>query len=130
MTSITKYPAKSTWEGLLQRPTQSIETIEAVVDEVFLAVKTEGDVAVKRYTKKFDKVELETLLVSQKEIDRASELVDNKLKTAIQHAKSNIEAFHTAQKTSKVVVETQKGVRCWQEKRPIESCVDINRNIL
>jgi histidinol dehydrogenase len=121
MTSITKYPAKSTWEGLLQRPTQSIETIEAVVDEVFLAVKTEGDVAVKRYTKKFDKVELETLLVSQKEIDRASELVDNKLKTAIQHAKSNIEAFHTAQKTSKVVVETQKGVRCWQEKRPIES---------
>ncbi len=35
-------------------------------------------------------------------------------------AKSNIEKFHTAQKTDRVVVETIEGVNCWQEKRPIQ----------
>ncbi len=35
-------------------------------------------------------------------------------------AKDNIERFHLAQKTPKVSVETQAGVACWQEKRPIQ----------
>jgi histidinol dehydrogenase len=35
-------------------------------------------------------------------------------------AKQNIESFHKAQKTKRVVVETMPGVSCWQEKRPIE----------
>ena len=121
MSAITKYPAKETWEALLQRPTQSVEAIEAVVNEVFLAVKKEGDTAVARYTKQFDKVELDSIIVSQREIAVATSEVSKDLKTAIQQAKSNIEVFHNAQKTSKVDVETQPGVRCWQDKRPIES---------
>ncbi|MDB4181079.1 histidinol dehydrogenase, partial [Flavobacteriaceae bacterium] len=121
MAIITKYPSQSTWETLLQRPTQSVAAIEAIVDEVFLAVKQEGDVAIARYTKQFDKVEVSTLVVTQEEIDRATSVVPKALKQAIQQAKSNIELFHNAQKTAKVDVETQPGVRCWQEKRPIES---------
>ena len=121
MASISKYPPISTWETLLQRPTQSVEAIEAIVDEVFLAVKQEGDAAITHYTKRFDKVELTASFVSQEEIEQASALVSNDLKAAIQQAKSNIEVFHAAQKTAKVDVETQPGVRCWQEKRPIET---------
>ncbi len=121
MASISKYPPISTWETLLQRPTQSVEAIEAIVDEVFLAVKQEGDAAITQYTKRFDKVELTASFVSQEEIEQASALVSNDLKAAIQQAKSNIEVFHAAQKTAKVDVETQPGVRCWQEKRPIET---------
>tara|TARA_B110000967_G_C18886109_1_gene564078 strand:- start:1402 stop:2700 length:1299 start_codon:yes stop_codon:yes gene_type:complete len=121
MAIITKYPSQSTWETLLQRPTQSVEAIEAIVDEVFLAVKQEGDVAIARYTKQFDKVEVSTLVVTQEEIDKAASVVPQALKQAIHQAKSNIELFHKAQKTAKVDVETQPGVRCWQEKRPIES---------
>ena len=56
MTSITKYPPISTWNKLLQRPTKSVEAIESVVDVVFAAVKSEGDTAISRYTKQFDKV--------------------------------------------------------------------------
>ena len=121
MESIIKYPIKSSWETILERPTQSVEAIESIVNEVFLAVKKEGDSAIIRYTKQFDKVDLNSLFVSQNEIDTASELVSKDLKSAIQQAKSNIEVFHNAQKTTKVDVETQAGVRCWQEKRPIES---------
>ena len=121
MKSLIKYPARSIWETILQRPTQSVEAIEAIVNEVFLAVKQEGDTAIAQYTKRFDKVDLKTLFVSQEEIETASALVSKDLKIAIQQAKSNIEVFHNAQKTMKVDVETQPGVRCWQEKRPIET---------
>ena len=121
MTSITKYPPISTWNKLLQRPTKSVEAIESVVDVVFAAVKSEGDTAISRYTKQFDKVYLKHFLVSKQEVDTAISFVSEELKQAIQQAKSNIESFHTAQKTNKVDVETQPGVRCWQEKRPIES---------
>ena len=121
MKSIIKYPAQSTWESILQRPTQSVEAVESIVNEVFLAVRQEGDLAIKRYTKQFDQAELKSFFVSQKEIDSASEVVSKDLKEAIQQAKSNIEVFHNAQKTTKVDVETQPGVRCWQEKRPIET---------
>ena len=121
MALITKYPPMSTWNKLLQRPTKSVEAIESVVDVVFAAVKSEGDMAICRYTKQFDKVYLKQFLVSKQEVDTAISFVSEELKQAIQQAKSNIESFHTAQKTNKVDVETQPGVRCWQEKRPIES---------
>ena len=121
METLIKYPARSTWETVLQRPTQSVEAIEAIVNEVFLAVKQEGDTAIAQYTKRFDKVDLKSLFVTQEEIETASNLVSKDLKAAIQQAKSNIEVFHNAQKTDKVDVETQPGVRCWQEKRPIET---------
>ena len=121
MEAIIKYPPQSTWESILQRPTQSVEAIESIVNEVFLAVKQNGDTAIAQYTKQFDKVNLESVFVSQEEFESASEAVSEDLKLAIQQAKSNIEVFHNAQKTQKVDVETQTGVRCWQQKRPIES---------
>ena len=121
MEAIIKYPPQSTWESILQRPTQSVEAIESIVNEVFLAVKQNGDTAIAQYTKQFDKVNLESVFVSREEIESASEAVSEDLKLAIQQAKSNIEVFHNAQKTQKVDVETQTGVRCWQQKRPIES---------
>jgi histidinol dehydrogenase len=121
MGSIFKYPNQSTWESILQRPTQSVEAIESIVNTVFLAVKQEGDSAISQYTKQFDKIDLNSFFVTNEEIDAASELVSEDLKLAIQQAKSNIETFHNAQKTTPINVETQPGVRCWQEKRPIES---------
>lgn len=121
MGSIFKYPNQSTWESILQRPTQSVEAIESIVNTVFLAVKQEGDSAIIQYTKQFDKIDLNSFFVTNEEIHAASELVSEDLKLAIQQAKSNIETFHNAQKTTPINVETQPGVRCWQEKRPIES---------
>ncbi|MFT6749688.1 MAG: histidinol dehydrogenase [Flavobacterium sp.] len=46
-------------------------------------------------------------------------LVSHELKEAIKLAKNNITKFHKAQITTKVSIETTKGVSCWQEKRPI-----------
>ncbi|WP_055437264.1 histidinol dehydrogenase [Lacinutrix algicola] len=113
-------PNKSTWSQLLKRPTQTVDDIEKTVIEVFEDVSKNGDAAIAKYTKKFDSCELVSNVVTAEEIEKASALVPEALKQAIKQAKFNIEAFHSAQKTDKVQVETVKGVQCWQEKRPIE----------
>ncbi len=87
---------------------------------MFDDVKRNGDTAIAKYTSMFDGVELESMIVSESEIEFASSHVSEELKKAIQLAKSNIEAFHKAQKTDKVFLQTQNGVECWQEKRPIQ----------
>ncbi|SEK34765.1 histidinol dehydrogenase [Aquimarina amphilecti] len=113
-------PEKNTWADILERPTQTVADIENVVLDVFNDVKTNGDDAIKQYTEKFDKVSLDSILVSEEELENAKQLVSQELKDAIVLAKSNIEAFHAVQKTDKVSLETTKGVNCWQEKRPIQ----------
>ncbi|WP_431166780.1 histidinol dehydrogenase [Tenacibaculum halocynthiae] len=111
---------KDNWKSLLQRPTKSVEDIEQTVNQIFKEVKEGGDAIINKYTQVFDKVELQSLEVSSKEIENAEKLVSKELKNAIQDAKRNIETFHTAQKTGKVEVETVEGVLCWQEKRAIQ----------
>lgn len=114
------YPQKEDWGNFLKRPTQTISDIEEVVNSIFKEVKSDGDAVIKKYTAQFDKVELDSLLVSEAEIKKANKAVSDALKQAINLAKNNIEKFHAAQKTAKVKVETMPGVECWQEKRPIQ----------
>lgn len=113
-------PKIGEWPEVLKRPTQTVDDIEATVNQIFDDVKRNGDTAIAKYTALFDGVELESNVVSNEEIERASVTISEELKGAIQKAKANIETFHRAQKTNKVQVETMKGVSCWQEKRPIE----------
>ncbi len=113
-------PKQENWASLLERPTKTVDDIEATVKEIFTAVQNNGDKAVQQYTTQFDGIDLDTILVSDEEVQNAIASVSDELKAAIQLAKSNIEKFHSAQKTNRVSVETAPGVECWQEKRPIQ----------
>ena len=113
-------PNRKDWPIILKRPTQTVADIESTVNTIFQEVEKDGDVTLKKYTQQFDKVALVKFQVLKSEIEEAYELVSEELKEAIQLAKGNIETFHKAQKTVKVEVETTNGVRCWQEKRPIQ----------
>lgn len=115
-----KYPTPETWIEVLKRPTQTIADVEATVNEIFSEVKTKGDEAAKKYTNLFDGISIDNLLVSSEEIVAAEKEVSNELKEAINLAKENIEKFHSAQKTERIIVETTEGVNCWQEKRAIQ----------
>ena len=114
-------PQKQDWPTIIERPTQTVNDIEIIVEEIFDNVRFAKDDAIKNYTKKFDKVSLQTIEVSEEEIKKAISSVSTELKKAIALAKANISKFHKAQQTKKVFVETSKGVQCWQEKRPITS---------
>ncbi|MBQ0768490.1 MAG: histidinol dehydrogenase [Bizionia sp.] len=118
--NIIENPKRDRWSEILKRPTQTVNAIETTVNQIFDDVNRNGDLAISKYTQVFDGVELETFIVSEDEIKEASAHISSDLKTAIQQAKSNIFKFHAAQKTQKIVVETQEGVTCWQEKRAIQ----------
>lgn len=113
-------PKPETWSSILERPTKTVDDIEATVKEIFKEVQKKGDEAVAKYTSLFDGVAVDTMIVSEAEIQEAIAAVPQELKEAIALAKANITAFHCAQKTERVAVETVTGVSCWQEKRPIQ----------
>ena len=117
---IINNPNKNEWRQVLKRPTQTVGDIEATVIQIFDDVLKNGDAAIKTYTFKFDGILLDSNSVTPEEIQKAIKLVPEKLQNAIKNAKHNIDVFHKAQKTSKIEVETTKGVQCWQEKRAIQ----------
>lgn len=119
--NIIKYPKKEEWNSILKRPSLGDDLVNQNVLEVLNDVRNHGDEAVRRYTLKFDHVELKDWLVSKQEIDEAVSLVDSDLKKSIEIAKKNIEKFHAAQNTSRKVVETTPGVFCWQKSVPIDT---------
>ena len=113
-------PEKNTWKSLTQRASASYDSLEPLAKAIFNKIEKDGDLAIKGYTLEFDKVQLESNLVSPDEISNAAQRVPENLKIAIQKAKNNIELFNQAQATETVQVETQPGVTCWQKKLPIE----------
>lgn len=117
---IIKYPSKEEWVSLVKRPALDVTTLFDTVRTVLDEVRQEGDVAVKRYEEKFDKVTLTDLQVSEAEIEEACELVSEELKQAIRTAKDNIEKFHASQRFTGHKVETTPGVTCWQKAVAIE----------
>ena len=117
---IIKYPERSKWKEVLKRPGIDHSVLEKTVAEILNEVKNNGDAAVKKYTSKFDNIELDEFLVTAKEIDEAKEFIDDKLKKAISLAKGNIEKFHSLQKISTKPIETTPGVKCWQKSIAIE----------
>lgn len=113
-------PERDSWESLLQRPTLEFEAIEKQVRPVMEAVKARGDEALKEFTAKFDGVALDELRVSAEEVAAARALVPMDLQEAIKVAKANIEAFHTAQQSDTMQVETMPGVNCYRKSVAIE----------
>ena len=113
-------PKSSEWAAILKRPTQTVADIEKTVVQIFDEIKNDGDTAVKKYTEKFDGISPDQLHISEAEIEQASDLLDDKLKESIELAKNNIAKFHKAQVTENVEVETSNGVKCWQQKKPIQ----------
>ena len=113
-------PSIDQWGALCTRPTASLDDVMPVVDEVFDAIQMQGDQAIQRFSQKFDGYQPKSIEVAQKDLQNAQNELSADLKNAIDKAYENIYAFHQAQKTSRVQVEVQDGVSCWQEKRPIE----------
>lgn len=117
---IIRNPKKSEWAGMLERPHIDVSALRETVLGVLNDVREGGDEAVKKYEKKFDKVELESLAVSEEEMAEAEALVSGELKNALNAACENIKRFHASQKAVCPRVETSSGVTCWQKAVPID----------
>ena len=104
----------------ITRPHKEAAELNSVVGGVLDDIRRRGDVAVKEYELKFDKVALDSLKVTDAEIREAESLVSDDLKAALEMAHQNIKTFHEAQRFVGKKIQTQPGVTCWQKAVAIE----------
>ena len=96
------------FDKIFKRSRIDYENMRGSVKQIIENVKTRGDEALFDYTLKFDKVKLdeETVLVSEKEIDEAYKSVDEKTLSALRAAKDNIVKYNERQlRKSDIVTE-------------------------
>ena len=118
--NIIRYPKREDWTSITERPQLDTSTLNATVSNILGDIKANGDEAVRKYEEMFDHVHLDSLAVSENEIEEAWNSVTAELRQSIELAHANISSFHEAQHFNGVKVETAPGVTCWQKSVPIE----------
>lgn len=94
-----------------------LQTVSQIVQDV----RTKGDVAVRAYTKQFDKLDVGEFLLPQKEYDRLAKLADPALQETIKKAAENIYAYHSKQKQqSRIDIEQTKAGIMGQRVMPLK----------
>ncbi|MBQ6624816.1 MAG: histidinol dehydrogenase [Clostridia bacterium] len=91
-----------------------------IVSEIIENVKSNGDKALYEYNLKFDKAELESLEVSEDEINEAFEKVDSEFVEILKEASENIRQFHQRQVKNSFIISEKEGVVIGQKVIPIE----------
>jgi len=107
----------------IQRPViENSKEQSHIISRIFEAVESEGDEALRRYTRMYDGVEIENFLMSDAEMESALNRVPGSLMQSIENAIENVKTFHQANySTGNAVTEVKPGVNCQIIKRPIEN---------
>ena len=90
-----------------------------VVTEILRDVKENGDAALYRLTEKFDVAKLDSLLVSEEEIEEAYQSVSAEYRSVLQLAHDNIAEYHRNQIRPGFVMTRPNGVVLGQKVTPI-----------
>lgn len=109
-------------QEILQRNQTEKNDIQQIVNDIVYDVKKNGDEALFRYTKEFDKIELthQTVQVTEEEIKYAYTQVEQNLIKVIQKAAKRIKQFHEKQKLNSWLEPSENGEMMGQLIRPLE----------
>ena len=117
---VIEFPDRDEWGEILTRPSLDVAKLQDTVNAVLKKIRKGGDSAVREYELLFDKVHLDSLVVSEDEFTEADSLVDESLKSSVKLAHENIARFHSSQIFQTQKIEVQPGVTCWQKAVAIE----------
>ncbi|MCO7175925.1 histidinol dehydrogenase [Sporolactobacillus kofuensis] len=106
---------------LKKRKVEAKEEAQKSVASIISNVKTNGDAALKAYTKQFDGIELGSLRVSKEEMREAVERVPVAVRKAIQQAAQNIRDFHEKQMPASWTEQVEHGVVLGQKVTALDS---------
>ncbi|MFP4126459.1 MAG: histidinol dehydrogenase [Alphaproteobacteria bacterium] len=110
--------------ALMRRTEADLGPYREPVARIVEAVRTEGDAAVARFGREFDRAELtpDRLKASAEEFEEAERLVEPEVKAAIAFAVENIKRVHDRQKPERMWLETiRPGVLAGDRYTPIPS---------
>jgi len=106
----------------LSRPQALMDAeLIASVSAIMSDVRERGDAALFDLTAKYDGASLSTLRVPVRDLEQAWDGLDAADKIAMQMAKDNICAFHSAQRPAVIELEVMPGVTCRREPRALDS---------
>lgn len=105
---------------ILNRDIREEAGVDAIVDEIIANVRRDGDAALKMYGEKFDKAKLDSLEVSEAEIEEAFAAMDAEFIKTLEIARDNISRFHSQQIQKNFVITEEGGVVLGQKYTPIE----------
>ena len=108
-----------TLEEILTRTNPTVNVCAAVTD-IIENVRKNGDNALKAFAEQFDKVTLQTLEVSQEEIQEALSVIEPEFLSILKEAAANIRLFHQQQVRTSFILNEQSGVVMGQKIIPIE----------
>lgn len=114
------WPALETilaWEGV------SDEKVTDIVKEILSAVKTNGDVAVLEYSRRFDHVNAETMADLEISLDRAKTALENlptEQRQALEAAAMRVRQYHDHQKQSSWSYTEADGTLLGQQVTPLD----------
>lgn len=91
-----------------------------VVAKILADVQENGDAALLRYTEKFDGAKLDSMLVTQEEVDAAYASVSEEYRAVLRQAAENIAEYHRNQVRPGFVMTRENGVVLGQKITPIE----------
>lgn len=94
--------------------------VEQIVSEIIANVRKNGDKALFEYCEKFDHAKLDSLLVTQEELDRAVEQVEPRFLEILRKAADNIRRFHSQQVRRSFILNEQEGVVMGQKIIPLD----------
>jgi len=117
---VIKFPRREEWSDIVRRPAMDTRKLSGAVAAIIDDVRTNGDVALRRYSRDLDGIEIDGFRVTEEEFLEAEAAVSGQLKDALCVAKANIEKFHAVAAESTEKVETMPGVVCWKRSLPIE----------
>lgn len=94
--------------------------VSGIVSSIIADVRQNGDAALIRYAKEFDRAELSALEVPQSALDRAVDALSPELRAILEEAAENIRDFHRRQIRQSFVVSERDGIVLGQKVTPIE----------
>lgn len=106
-------------KDILARREKNVD-VSGIVSSIINDVRENGDAALSAYTKKFDRVELDSVVVTRSEIDEAVSSIDEKFKSILLEAAANIERYHKCQIRQGYAMTDKDGVILGQRVTPIE----------
>lgn len=96
------------------------ETQRVAVLEILQAVKQEGDVAVRRFTEQFDRIQLTEMRVTEEEFKEALRNIAPEVRDAIREAAANIRDYHSRQMRQSWMTTHDSGTILGQLIRPLQ----------
>ena len=94
--------------------------VEQIVADIIANVRKNGDKALFEYCEKFDKAKLDSLLVTQEEINEAVASVEPRFLDILHRAAENIRDFHRRQVRNSFIINDKNGIVVGQKIIPVD----------